>query len=752
MRSSTFLALPFLATSCHSAFSQTTQCPSNPQITYIEKGVNDNPAFLIAAVSKSNVMVLLAPDVDIDFSQVISPIGAEEPLIELGRCVTLASYQPTIIPPLAAPIPPVGGEGQQPVPGSGRTPHSLGPVLRYGTNPKRSTAAAFIEANCSGDPSASNSADGTRILGFRVFGPTFADQHTSEKGINIRGCPNAEIANMEIAGWGEAAVRIDNSDHEKGIPTAAPNPISVLIHDNYIHHNQNSEHNGSSLGYGVEISTGAFASIYQNVFDYNKHSITASGFAGGYNAGLNLILKGGGLQNSRFERNIHVVDVHGTANCPDISGQEGFISGAAAGAVAGGLIGSLFGPIGAAIGGLIGGILGGLGGEAGAELTQHLFNCGDAGFAFLIDQNAIQYTKTTDLKIRGKPKQQAVISNNIFARKSRGDAIQLQTSQNVQVDASNKYDDDTFGHYGVCDIDGDGVDDLILMTGVSWWFSSGGQYPWSFLRADNTVLKDVALGELEGDTHCDVVKDGGNGMWMVSRGAVGDWQPLGNFGAPLSEARLGRFDPNQTDYNRGIKPLTHAFWRRSDGTWLVDPLSQPNAWKVVASSSAPLTSLRFGDVIGDGVTDVLANIGGHWAFSYAASSPWETLNTTLDDPLAASNIFIANLDADDNLDDALRLSTGISGNTTAWEGTSLRTATWQRSLHGRTSWSEWKAYAFTVGNAHPEDYVGLGPVFTGQFGSLPGDATLTIDPDRIGHFFSPAQGQMGEGWLSLFAY
>jgi hypothetical protein len=662
-------------------------------------------------------------------------------------------------PPPPPGLGPSGGGGAQPVPGSGRTPHSLGPVLRYCTNPNgcknRSSSAAFIQASC-GTPSEPNG-DGAQILGFRVFGPDFADHYTSEKGISLSGCPQAEVANMEIAGWGEAAVVVDNPN-VKGIPTQAPNPVLVSIHDSYIHHNQHSEHNGSSLGYGIEVGVAGFSNIYQNVFDYNKHSITASGFAGGYNAVYNLILKGGGLQNDLplgsfgellgiGERNIHVVDVHGTANCftdnIEITDGRGIAGGAGVGAIIGGIIGSLFG--GPAGGAIVGAILGGVGGYAGAQAAQHLFNCGDAGLLFFIDQNTIQYDKTTDLKIRGQPKQQALIAGNIFADSSRDDAIKLETTKNVSVDPANKYNDDAFGQYGVCDVDGDGIDDLILMTGVSWWFSSSGQYPWSFLRADTAVLKDVALGEIDGDHSCDVVKDAGNGMWMVSRGAAADWQPLGNFGVPLDQTYLGRFDPAQTDYNRGIKPVTHAFWRRSDGQWLVTPLSQPGAWMAVASSSAPLSSLRFGDFIGDGVTDVLSNIAGHWAFSYAASSPWQTLNPTLDDPVGKANIFIANLDADDNIDDVLRLDTGT-------QGSSTRTATWQRSLHGRTSWSQWKSYAFTFDNSHPEDYVELGPAFTGEFGAAPGDATLTIDPDRIGHFFSPAQGQNNQEWLSLFAY
>jgi len=773
MKLSATLTVLCLAIRSPAALSQSAQCPAEHQIVYIRKGVNDNPAAVIAAVTTPNTMVLLAPDVDIDFSGVMSPVGANSPLIVLSRCVTLASYEPETNTVLekhsaGAPAPTPGASsspkttaarsglstaltsvGIQPMPGSGRTPHSIGPVLRYGPLGARDNTSAFIEARCSGDQSDPSSGDGARILGFRVFGPNFNDHHTSEKGINIRGCHDVEIANMEVAGWGGAAISVDDHDHIPGIPTQAPDIIYVRIHDSYIHHNQHSTYNNNSLGYGVSVNTGAFAEIYQNVFDFNKHSITANGDAGGYNAVRNLILKGGGYRNSLAGRDIHVVDVHGTQNCPDISDTTGVVGGASAGAGLGVVVGGLIGgPLGALIGGVVGGILGGVGGYYGAESTQHLFNCGDAGYQFAFIENTFQYAKTTDLKIRGKPKRQAIITASIFARANRDDAIQLATTDNVQITGSNEYNDDTFGQYGVCDVDGDGIDDLVLMTGVSWWFSSAGQYPWSYLKADTAVLRDVQLGDVDGDNRCDVVKDAGGGNWIVSSGGTADWAPLGNFLAPLNEVHFGRFDPASPDQTRGIRSPTHAFWRNDEGSWFVTPLAHPNQWNLVGSSSFPLTDLRFGDFTGDGVTDVLGNEGGHWAISDAARGQWQNLNPTLNDPVKSPNIFIANMDADDNVDDILRLDVPVIG----VQGTTTLTATWQRSANGTTRWTPWKSYGFTIDGDNIEDYVGLGFGFVGQFRGAPGATALIIDTTRIGHFYSPAQGKDREEWVSLFAY
>ena len=59
------------------------------------------------------------------------------------------------------------------------------------------------------------------------------------------------------------------------------------------------------------------------------------------------------------------------------------------------------------------------------------------------------------------------------------DAIALQTTQNVDIGPGNIIETDTYGRYGVCDFDADGVDDLFLATRAGFWFSSFGEFPGS---------------------------------------------------------------------------------------------------------------------------------------------------------------------------------------------------------------------------------------------------------------------------------
>lgn len=92
----------------------------------------------------------------------------------------------------------------------------------------------MIEATCTGG----FDGDGSRISGFRIYSPTFDDQQTGNRGISIMGCHDVEISNMEVAGWGVAAISVNDPDAGPGIPDQDLEPVRVLIHDNYVHHNQ----------------------------------------------------------------------------------------------------------------------------------------------------------------------------------------------------------------------------------------------------------------------------------------------------------------------------------------------------------------------------------------------------------------------------------------------------------------------------------------------------------------------------------
>ena len=233
---------------------------------------------------------------------------------------------------------------------------------------------------------------------------------------------------------------------------------------------------------------------------------------------------------------------------------------------------------------------------------------------------------------------------------------------------------------------------------------------------------------------------------MIASGAHADWKPLGNFIAPLNQVRFGRLDPHIRDDRRGIRPPTHAFWRNESGLWLVTPLSNPSGWTLVGSSGFPLTDLRFGDFTGDGVTDVLANEANHWSFSDAARATWAPLNSVLNDAVKNPNIFIANMDADDNIDDILRLD--LAGSVISDNNTATMTAIWQRSVNGRTPWMQFKGYGFTVDVSNLQDYAPLEFGFVGHFTDGPGASILTVDVNRVGHFFSPAQVFSPQEWIS----
>jgi hypothetical protein len=275
-----FLTGVMLAIGTQATVAQPANCPRQPdQTVYIRKGVNDNASALIDAINqaKANTWVLLEPDVEINFSSEDSRF-----IFFDAPCVTLASYlpQPVTFSPAPRDLP--AGDGALPEPGSGRTPHSLGPALTY--NPGTPNGDAhLIDIDCTGNP---GHADGARILGIRVVGPKDEDLEHNIKGIFINKCQDVEIANNEIHGWGAAITVLDTG---RPIPDSFPetwfDQIFIKIHDNYIHHNQD----GESGGYGVDVQHSAFADIVHNVFDFNKHSITAAGDSGGYRALGNLI-------------------------------------------------------------------------------------------------------------------------------------------------------------------------------------------------------------------------------------------------------------------------------------------------------------------------------------------------------------------------------------------------------------------------------------------------------------------------------
>lgn len=589
--------------------------------------------------------------------------------IAIADNVTLTSEAP---PPKSAigKVPPAKG-------GKGRGRFGPQPPLRDGRHlgPRLFTTSrphALFVASCQPGNYESNN---IHILGFRIEGPDFDSMEGDDKlerAIQIDSCLGVEIADMEISGWSGAAVYVaDGYSRQLG-------PDTVQIHDNFIHHNQ---HVGGN-GYGVDFSAGAYGTVERNVFDFNRHAVTSSGKPGtGYTADRNLILKGGGRHDRFYNTWTHLMDIHGDANC-------------------------LFD-------------------------TDSSWLCGNAGDQFFMTNNAFQYTHDYDIKIRGTP----VIGVNIFGNVfPQGDGDSIDTTQgftNINV-GPNTYNVDTFGEYGVCDFDGDGKDDLFLATGASWWTMSSAKMHWVFLAPYTERLKDVRLGDFNGDKRCDVIaKNSSTNLLEMASGGSGAWTTVpGDLNDPLEKIRVGDFNGD------GISDL---FFRGDDGQWwAISPGHY--GWTALQSSSTELDDLKLGDFNGDGITDVLGKNGGTWAISWSARSSWQPASGLSDD---LSKLFIANVDGLPG-DDVVR-----------YTATSYTNGRWDVSSGARTGWSTLASVSFPA-TADTADVCMRVPAYCattyfGRFDDFPGADVLTLDRNtRTSRIFSKGHTNFGDHGLYTY--
>lgn len=342
-------------------------------------------------------------------------------------------------------------------PGCERGPRSLGPRI-FVTDKRPGGVSLFLIRH-----------DKVKLEGFRLQGPTAGQgsgEDNSETGIRIWPFESAtpiariQISNMEVSQWAGAGISVGDQPS-----SAAPrgrlfreNVGAVRITGNYVHHNRHDQE-----GYGVSVGGGAYALIERNVFDENRHAIAGGSRSGddfsGYTVNENLVLSGGGVACSLGVCwQTHQIDMHGDKT------------------------------------------------DLGYDWC-----CGNAGETLLITRNTVLYTAGLAIKVRGNPVDKAVVDGNVFRHASRSEAIGQNGSGGFGDNISKPIDvrpDNVFGFTAVatgCDVVGDGLPDLLMPTGVTWWARSATTQQWRHLNTQPQTLPQLMFADADGDGRCDVL-------------------------------------------------------------------------------------------------------------------------------------------------------------------------------------------------------------------------------------------------------
>jgi hypothetical protein len=218
----------------------------------------------------------------------------------------------------------------------------------------------------------------------------------------------------------------------------------------------------------------------------------------------------------------------------------------------------------------------------------------------------------------------------------------------------NQYSTDRSGEILVGDLDGDGLDDVFVATGTTWFYSSDAATEWRFLAEMPEVKADLAIGTFDDAVGADLftVK---NGRFYISSQGRTPWTQLGvvTDAPPIAQLRFGDFDGDgKTDVFRTDGSL---WWVSYGGKGPWQPLSQ--------AQNILLADLRFADLDGNHHTDVFHIQNGIWYWKKDGIGGWLQLNTAK--WTNVNDLVFADFDGDGKADIGLL---GAGGHYAYWPG------------------------------------------------------------------------------------
>ena len=444
----------------------------------------------------------------------------------------------------------------------------------------------------------------TRITGLRLRGP--GARRPEEGGVASQGVliqhnsgePLADVVvdHVELSDWSDAAINVSGTRPVGGPDGLDPMvcvdrfhglPVARLV-GNFLHHNV----------YSILTSSGGYTFSARNLYYRSRHDLTADGNA------ANRYIVNDSLFTSESTQNEHMVDVHGTCSSEGSHWR-------------GGRAGDLF------------------------DIGWNTFINDDRGLLVLRGTPCHYMSFHDNVTTKGQDSLELRLapSSGPACESSPGVPFVAGAPGTVLVKANNafNYTDptrvDKVGQFGVGDFDGDGVDDVFLGTGATWWFSSGGKAEWRFLNRMTERATALRFGDFDGDGRTDVLRVRGR-VVEVSWAGGSPWNRLTRLPVAATRADLavGQFDD---DPRADLFLADGAQWR-----WA----SAGAAWDSFAFSNYRVGNLRFGDFTHDGHTDVFGIVNGRWRIVTGPGGHWQDLGPARS--TAVSAFAVADFDGD----------------------------------------------------------------------------------------------------------